>query len=64
MKLDVSFLLFSQGGSIPEDHAYPIYSALSRIVPELHEQEDIGIHPICGVQSGIGGWFSRRRVGW
>lgn len=52
MKLDVSFQLFSRDGSIPADHAYPIYSALSRIVPELHEQEDIGIHPICGVQSG------------
>lgn len=52
MKTDVSFLLSSQGRPIPVDHAYPVYSALSRILPELHTLEEVGIHPICGIQAG------------
>lgn len=36
------------GSSIPEDHGYLLYGALSRILPELHEPSEIAIHPIGG----------------
>jgi CRISPR-associated protein Cas6 len=33
----VDLLFPALGGTIPTDHAYPLYAALSRIVPEFHE---------------------------
>lgn len=38
-----------QGKEIPSDHGYWLYSALSRMIPELHEIENISI---CGI-SGL-----------
>ncbi|MBD2538640.1 type I-MYXAN CRISPR-associated protein Cas6/Cmx6 [Coleofasciculus sp. FACHB-SPT36] len=45
--LDLTFKL--RGSPIPLDNGYPIYSALSRICPPLHELDSIGIHPIAGI---------------
>lgn len=44
--LDVAFPL--RGKSLPRDHGYPLYGALSRVLPWLHEVTDIGIHPVHG----------------
>lgn len=50
MKVDVSYVLLPRGTPLPADHAYPVYAAVSRILPEIHQDEDVGIFPICGMQ--------------
>ena len=49
--VDVSFAL--TGNTIPVDHGYALYGAVSRIIPAFHalsetETDQIGIHPIRG----------------
>ena len=34
------------------DHGYPLYGALSRALPAVHQENGIGIHPIRGQQIG------------
>ncbi len=48
--IDIRFSL--GGGVIPVDHGYPLFSAISKIVPELHGAHEIGIHPISGMLCG------------
>jgi CRISPR-associated protein Cas6 len=44
-------LAFALGGtSIPLDYGYALFGALSRIVPELHGDRRVGVHPIRGVR--------------
>jgi CRISPR-associated protein Cas6 len=50
--VDLAFRL--QGNSVPVDHGYALYAALSRIVPAIHEAKDIGVPPIRGVYNGDG----------
>lgn len=50
--VDLAFRL--TGSEIPVDHGYALYAAMSRIVPEVHEALDIGIHPIRGIYVGSG----------
>src|SRR5690348_8527675 len=50
--IDLSFVLV--GTTIPLDHGYSLFSALSRIVPELHGDRLVGVHPIRGHQSAPG----------
>ena len=38
------------GASIPIDHGYALFSAVSRIVPVLHDEPAWGVHPIRGVR--------------
>lgn len=44
--VDLSFRL--RGSSIPADHGYALFGALSRQLPWLHGDEAVGIHPIHG----------------
>lgn len=44
--VDLSFDL--RGMSIPADHGYALYAAVSRHLPWLHGNETAGIHPIHG----------------
>lgn len=44
--VDVVFPL--KGKLLPLDNGYLIYSALSNLCPNIHENNDIGIHPIAG----------------
>ncbi len=48
--VDVFFRL--QGGLIPADHGYLLFSALSAIIPELHGDNAVGVHPISGRLAG------------
>jgi CRISPR-associated protein Cas6 len=48
--IDVLFKV--QGKEIPADHAYHLYSSLSKIVPDIHGDESIGIHNINGTYEG------------
>ncbi len=50
--IDLSFVLV--GATIPLDHGYALFSALCRIVPELHGDRGVGVHPIRGRQSAPG----------
>lgn len=51
-KIDLAFRLI--GSTVPVDHGYALYSALSRVVPELHNTTSVSVHPIRGVYSGNG----------
>jgi len=48
--VDVRFGL--QGSEIPADHGYHLFSAVSQLVPELHSDEEVGLHPISGRPCG------------
>jgi CRISPR-associated protein Cas6 len=48
--VDVSFRVL--GGSIPADHGYALYSAISRLLPKLHGDAEMGIHAINGRNVG------------
>jgi len=49
-QVDVKFRL--TGKSIPVDHGYLLFSAITELVPELHGREDIGVHPVYGQLEG------------
>lgn len=49
-KIDVVFRL--SGSSIPADHGYLLYSAVTDIIPSIHGDEEVGIHPISGIPVG------------
>jgi len=50
MFVDVTFPV--RGSSIPVDHGYALFAAISKIVPQLHGADDIGIHPVRGELCG------------
>jgi CRISPR-associated protein Cas6 len=50
--IELSFQLL--GRTIPVDHGYALYAALSRVVPELHDAQELGIQPVRGVYAGGG----------
>jgi CRISPR-associated protein Cas6 len=50
--VDLAFRL--TGNSVPVDHGYALYAALSRIAPEIHDAKEIGVPPIRGVYGGEG----------
>lgn len=50
--IDLAFRL--NGTTVPVDHGYALYATLSRIAPELHAAQEIGVHPIRGMYGGDG----------
>jgi CRISPR-associated protein Cas6 len=50
--VDLVFQL--RGSTIPVDHGYALYAALSRVVPEIHGAQAIGVQPIRGTYTGNG----------
>lgn len=44
--VDLAFAL--HGATIPADHGYQLYAAISRHLPTIHGDEAVGIHPIRG----------------
>ncbi|MBI2823132.1 MAG: type I-MYXAN CRISPR-associated protein Cas6/Cmx6 [Planctomycetia bacterium] len=51
MHVDLTFRL--QGTEpIPADHGYALYAAVSHLIPELHRENGVAIHPIRGRQIG------------
>jgi CRISPR-associated protein Cas6 len=54
---DVVDLVYSiKCRSLPVDHAHALYSAISEILPWLHEEDGAGVHPIHVAESG-NGWI-------
>lgn len=39
---------------LPAEHAYPLAEALQQTLPWLAEEEQVGVHPIYGAESGNG----------
>jgi CRISPR-associated protein Cas6 len=50
--IDFAFPL--RGDAIPIDHGYALFSALNRIVPELHANPALAVHPVRGISRGDG----------
>ena len=50
--VDLAFRL--NGNTVPVDHGYALYAALSRLVPEVHDAKEVGVQPIRGVYGGDG----------
>lgn len=48
--VDISFKV--TGSEIPVDHGYALYSAISHIIPSIHANKDVGVHPISGLLIG------------
>ncbi len=46
--IDLSFKL--EGDRIPLDYGYSLFGALSRLVPSLHGDSRVGVHPIRGMR--------------
>ncbi len=51
MKVDLAFSVVSPQ-ALPADHGYLLYSAVSRMLPEAHQANGFGIHPLRGRQLG------------
>src|SRR3954451_5091401 len=46
-------LAFELGvAAIPLDYGYALFSALCRVVPHLHGDRRVGVHPIRGIRLG------------
>jgi len=50
--IDLSFVLV--GTTFPLDHGYCLFSAICRVVPGMHGDRSIGVHPIRGRQIAPG----------
>lgn len=50
--VDLAFRLM--GTRIAVDHGYALFAAVNRLIPELHDAQDIGLHPIRGRFDGNG----------
>jgi CRISPR-associated protein Cas6 len=50
--IDLAFTLV--GRTIPLDHGYSLFSAISKIVPSVHGNERVGLHPIAGLRTSPG----------
>lgn len=46
-KVDLCFLV--KGEFVKRDHSYPLFGAISRIMPSVHKDNDIAIVPINGI---------------
>lgn len=51
MIIDIGFSIVCPH-AVPADHGYLLYSAISHILPETHQTDGFGIHPIGGRQLG------------
>jgi CRISPR-associated protein Cas6 len=50
--VDLAFRV--QGTSVPVDHGYSLFSAISRVIPALHGEGGIGVHSMRGRYGGEG----------
>lgn len=50
--VDLAFRIL--GTTLPVDHGYALYSSINRIIPEIHDAKEVGVHPIRGVYTGNG----------
>lgn len=48
--VDIQFRI--SGKLIPVDHGFHLFSAVSKVIPELHYHKEVGLHPISGLFAG------------
>ncbi|MBI2502238.1 MAG: type I-MYXAN CRISPR-associated protein Cas6/Cmx6 [Candidatus Latescibacteria bacterium] len=48
--VDLTFRL--RGNLLPADHAYHLFSAVSKVIPEIHGDEEVGLHAVSGRLAG------------
>ena len=48
--IELSFTI--QGQTLPADHGYLLYASLSRLLPDVHRENGLAVHPIRGRQAG------------
>ena len=48
--IDLAFQI--TGTSLPADHGFALYGAISRLLPAVHEANGIAVHPIRGRIAG------------
>lgn len=46
MIVDLAFQV--RGSTLPTDHGFALYSAIAKVIPEVHGARGVGIHPIVG----------------
>jgi CRISPR-associated protein Cas6 len=51
MHVDLSFSL-SGNKTVAADHGYMLYGAISRLLPDVHQENGIAVHPVRGRQVG------------
>ncbi|MFO0788397.1 MAG: type I-MYXAN CRISPR-associated protein Cas6/Cmx6 [Pirellulales bacterium] len=51
MHVDLSFSLIGSQ-AVAADHGYALYGAISRLLPEVHRENGIAVHPVRGRQVG------------
>lgn len=56
--VDVAFPL--TGKTLPLDHGYALFGAVSRVLPQLHDNRDWGLHPVLGARIGDALTLERR----
>lgn len=49
---DLAFRIL--GTALSVDHGYALYSSINRIIPNIHDAKEVGVHPIRGNYSGNG----------
>lgn len=49
-KVDIKFKLY--GKQVPADHGYYLFSSISKLLPHIHSNTEVGIHPINGILAG------------
>ena len=54
----IDFSVKVSGESIPFDHSYALFGALSKIVPEIHGNKSVGIRRISGYADGDRLWLT------
>jgi CRISPR-associated protein Cas6 len=50
--IELSFSILGQ--TLPADHGYALYSSISHLCPQLHEQDWLILHTIMGIPDGKG----------
>jgi len=48
--VDVQFNI--QGNNLPADHGYHLFSSIAKLIPEVHDNEEIGVFSIPGQLNG------------
>lgn len=48
LEFNISLTSSGSDATVPADHGYAVYSAISRLLPAVHGDRSLGIHPIHG----------------
>ena len=52
--VDISFKFNDDGNAIASDHAYNLFQAVSKKIPNIEKIDNLAIHSLYGAESGAG----------